>query len=54
MYINAYLYILMNNQTEQKDITLWIFIVSACTLMYIIGFSLCIIMLIGIIQNITI
>ena len=44
----------MNNRTENTDITLWIFIVFACTLIYILGCSLCIIILISIVNSITI
>ena len=44
----------MNQPIQKKDLSLWIFILVLCTLIYILGFSLCIIMLIGIIQNITI
>jgi len=46
-------YILMNQPVQKKDISLWIFILVLCTLIYILGFSLCIILLIEIVHSIT-
>jgi len=47
-------YILMNQPVQKKDISLWIFILVLCTLIYILGFSLCIIILISIVNSLTI